>query len=643
MSSQTGTPLPLIVGFGGYNAAGRSSFHHAYRRMILESLSSIEYDTEIANLAVMMSLASVQDDGNYLCANGGSVSRSELSKLFGARVQQGTLVRRIGERDFFDPARVLSAHHARLSGSAGESLSFTLRKRQLPNPVPEDWHLSSVDGDDKKVLVSTQSLDRVLLETHRDLPVKAAGQLPEGFDPSAHYPSRFHPRGLQLAVLGASDAIRSMGISWEKVLSSVSPDSIAMYASSVMSQLDDLGLGGMLKSRLQGGRVSTKQLALGLNTMPADFVNAYVLGNVGMTSSVAGACASFLYNLRVGIDDIRSGRRRVVVVGNSEAPITSEIIDGYSTMGALGTDEALCKLDGVSEPDYRRASRPFSGNCGFTIAESSQYIVLMDDALAMELGAQIYGAATDVFVNADGFKKSISAPGAGNFLTFAKAVASARNILGEDIVRHRSFVQAHGSSTPLNRVSESEIFDRVAGAFGIENWPVAAVKSYLGHSLGPASGDQLSTSLGVFEHGIVPGIKTIDHIAEDVHQQHLHFPLQDLDCREQGLDVAFLNSKGFGGNNATGVVLSPRITESMLEQRYGKAQFMSYQSRREQYQLQAQDYDVKASRGDLNVIYRFGENMVDESQIEISPEKIKVPGFEHAIDLEVDNPYSDMR
>ena len=97
------------------------------------------------------------------------------------------------------------------------------------------------------------------------------------------------------------------------------------------------------------------------------------------------------------------------MIGSSEAPITPEVIEGYRTMGALAEDEALIKLDGgtFETPDHTRACRPFGENCGFTLAEASQFIVLFDDALALELGAQIYGSVADVFVNADGFKKSM--------------------------------------------------------------------------------------------------------------------------------------------------------------------------------------------------------------------------------------------
>ena len=87
----------------------------------------------------------------------------------------------------------------------------------------------------------------------------------------------------------------------------------------------------------------------------------------------------------------------------------------------------------------------------------------MDDALALELGATIHGAVTDVLVHADGYKKSISSPGVGNYITVAKAVARARRDFGDESVQRRSFVQAHGTGTPQNRTTESQILNGVAG------------------------------------------------------------------------------------------------------------------------------------------------------------------------------------
>ncbi len=628
--------LPVIVGFGGFNAAGRASGHHAYRRMVIESLPDVARQETLAGLAVMMGLVSYVE-GAYRDSADQTLGLADIEARYGEQILDGTLIRRI-DKTFFD---VDAAHWQKSAtlGSGDAPLVFELRKRDLPEPVPSDWQVEDVDGDRVRVTAAA-GLD-VKFDSYRDIPVKSAGQLPRGFNPGALYNSHYHPRALQLAVIGASDAIQSIGIKWQTVMAAVQPDQVGVYASNVMSQMDENGFGGLLQSRLKGGRVSAKQCPLGLNTMPADFVNAYILGSVGQTGAITGACASFLYNLQAAADDITSGKCRVAVVGCAEAPIVLEIIDGYATMGALASEEKLKKLDGTEEADPRRTSRPFGENAGFTMAEASQYVVLMDDALAIELGADIHGAVGDVFINADGFKKSISAPGPGNYITMAKAVASAKAILGEEAVKQRSLIQAHGSSTPQNRVTESQIFDQVAQVFGIDNWPVSAVKAYVGHSLSAASGEQLIASLGVFKYGIIPGIKTIDKVADDVFADRLQISTKDV-VASQPLDVAFLNSKGFGGNNATASIFAPHVVERMLTRRYGDKVITRYQDKREQVRAAAQAYDVAAQQGNFATIYHFGEGLIDESQIRLDQESVQLPGFAHPIDLTFTNRFADM-
>ena len=204
-----------------------------------------------------------------------------------------------------------------------------------------------------------------------------------------------------------------------------------------------------------------------------------------------------------------------------------EIIEGYAAMSALATDLNLAKMDGTTDPNHRKASRPFGENCGFVLGESSQYLVLMDDSLAIEIGANIHGSVMEVFTSADGFKRSISAPGPGNYITLAKAVANAIANFGAENVRSSSFVQAHGSSTPQNRTTESKILSEIASSFGINDWPITAVKAFVGHSLASASADQLINTLGILQHKVIPGIKTISSIASDVEQKNLSFILND--------------------------------------------------------------------------------------------------------------------
>ena len=625
--------LPVIVGFGGFNAAGRSSSHQAFRRMVLESLPINEQHDTIAGLACLMGLVSSQGE-IYVDLNGTELTLAAAFEQYRDLVIEGTLVRRV---EHFDSSNLPG--HRKIDFSEQQSAVFTMAKRDLPKELPNDWQTS--DLEDGRVEIITSGVDKHLVTVPYELAAKAAGQLPTGFDLTKHYNARFHPRGLQMSLLGASDAIHSMGIPWEKVAAQVRPDEIGVYSSSVFGQVDDQGMGGLFQARLKGERTTAKQVALGLNSMPADFVNAYVLGSVGHTEATTGACASFLYSLQAAVRDLRSGRRRIAVVGNAEAPITPEIMEGFSNMGALGSDENLCKIDGTAMADWRRASRPFGENCGFTLSEATQYIVLMDDLLAIELGADVHGAVPEVFINADGIKKSISSPGVGNYISFSKAVAAAVGIVGIETVQERSFVHAHGSSTPANRVTESELISRVADAFEINDWPVTAVKSYVGHSIAAAGGDQLMSALGTFKYGIIPGIKTVTALAEDVYQKRLNFALND-NISTMKMEVAFINSKGFGGNNASAILLSADKTNEMLLKRYGD-RFMDYIDPRETTRKSAADYAFQADRGNLAVIYRFGEELIDEQAVVITTTGMSIPGCSREIEFNTVNVWQDMQ
>jgi acetoacetyl-[acyl-carrier protein] synthase len=474
--------------------------------------------------------------------------------------------------------------------------------------------------------------------------VNSAGQLPSGFAPETLYAARSHPRGLQLTIFGASDALHALGIDWDLIRSKVPADKISVYAGSSMNQLDYDGYGGLLKARLLGKKITSKQLPLGFGEMPADFINAYMLGHVGNSGTNLGACASFHYNLSQALRDIRSGTHRVAVVGTSEAPITPDIIEAFANMGALADDENLLKLDaqlGRTTPDHRRACRPFGDNIGFTLAESAQFIVLFDDALALELGATIHGSVNDVFINADGFKKSIASPGVGNYLSMARATAATRAVVGEASLRTRTFVQAHGTSTPQNRVTESAIFSDIARHFGISKWPVTAIKSYLGHSIASAGADQLIMTLGTWKHGVIPGILTTQKIADDVTTEGLEFLLAHREVGADGMDAAILNSKGFGGNNATASILSPAFTRRMLETRHGKQALATWQQRNEAVTEKAANYEARTNREQVAPIYNYDHDVREGKDLRFDGNKLTLRGYE-SIDLDIPNPYANM-
>lgn len=630
--------LPVIVGFGGINSAGRSSNHYAYRRMVIDKLGQSTANETLTNLAVLMGLLQVKD-GKCFDAKDEVVSPDEFLTFHRELILNSTLIRKL-ENNLFDNTRLLQHASTVLSPVEGETLSFKIATRRLPEQIPANWQISALNDRESRVDV-TGNLEALLPDSYRGS-VNCAGQLPSGFDPAALYPSRNHPRSLQMTVYGASDALLSMGIDWESVRAHVNPDQIAVYAGSGMSQLDYNGNAGMLQARLLGKRVTSKQLPLGFAEMPADFINAYMLGNIGKTACNLGACATFHYNLNQAVRDIQYGTHRVAIVGNSEAPLVPEIFEGYSAMGALADDAKLKALDKLTEPDYRRACRPFAENVGFTLAESSQFIILFDDTLALELGANIHGAVNDVFINADGHKKSIASPGIGNYLTLAKAAAATKAVLGEKALRHNTFVQAHGTGTPQNRVTESAILNDVAVHFGIDKWPVAAIKSYIGHSIASAGADQLTSSLGVWKYGIIPGILSSKALADDVCTERLDFLLQHKEVEPEAIDAVILNAKGFGGNNATASILSPMITQKMLAHKHGKKALVPYLTANEKVTELSTAYEQQTNCQPITPIYKFDHHVRTGDDLKFINDSIKISGESLDIDLALANPYTDM-
>lgn len=606
--------LPVIIGMGGINCAGRTSGFHSYKRILCDVLAQSELENTWRDLAQRMGL------------------KDSLTPEVINVIKNGTLIRKI---ESFDPQNVTCHHKAKLSSSA-----FIIKKSKLPEVIPPEWMIEEHGNGEVKVNIAGEF--DILLSGKKSSLVSSGGNLPTGFDPGTLYNSHHHPRGLKLTVYGASDALNSLGMEWEEILKYIKPDEVSVYASSAFSQLDENSLVGLISMPLTGNRITSKMLALSLADMPADFVNSYVINSIGTTGANLGACATFLYNLKLGMLDIQLGKAKVAIIGSAEAPVVPEIVEGFSVMGALGTDDQLCALDNSTTVDNRRACRPFSTNVGFTIAEASQFVVLMNDELALQLGANILGSVADVFVNADGNKKSIASPGIGNYVTVAKATALAKAILGTQELQN-TYVQAHGTGTPQNRISESHILNETAKAFSIESWTVTAIKSYLGHSISAAAGDQLIMSLGVWKYGWIPGIKTIDHIASDVHRSHLNILTDHYFAGKEGeqMKAVIINSKGFGGNNATALILSPQQTKKMLQKKYGLEALKAYQNKNETIRSTSEATDLDACYGKERITYKFGECVIDDNAILIDSTKITFPEFKQGIDLPLHSPYRE--
>ena len=573
-------PLALITGFGGINSAGRSSSHISYKNLIFDTLTPKDQLEVLQDLAVMEGL--IEPIGrSWETTSGDSIDLKSYLIENQKSIRSETMVRKI-DREIYDTDGIITD----------------------------------------------------------DIQASAGGQLPSGFDPSSLYAARQHPKALQMTVFGMGDALGQLGIDWDVIQSKIGPDEVAVFSGAAIGQMDKFGFSGLMQSRLKGSRASSKNLALGLVEMSADFINAYILGSVGRTGHCVGACATFLYNLQLGKEAIESGSARFVVVGGSEAPITPEIVDGFYAMSALSDDKRMLELQALQNesiengPNQVKACRPFGNNIGMVLGESAQFTILMDDALAIELGANIYGSVPSVFSHADGYKSSISGPGIGNYITMAKCASSASKILGAASLKSRTFVHAHGTGTPANRTTESHILNEVAKTHGIKSWPVSAIKSYLGHSMAPASGDQLITSLGTWDKGVIPGIHSTDQIADDVYNSNLDILMEHKIEDPSYFEAAFLNAKGFGGNNASALILSPDKTKMILEEKFSHSKMKSYHAKLVATKKETEKHNRSCLKGRYNVTYKFNENVLQgETDVEIKKDSIRLKGFSQPIKL----------
>ena len=463
--------------------------------------------------------------------------------------------------------------------------------------------------------------------------VNAAGQLPEGIDLSKMYNSRQHPKGIQMTIFGVTDCLKNLGKDWDTELKPLlDPKKIGVFSGPAIGQLDYEGMGGLLQSRKIGKRASSKHLSMSLIGMSADFINAYVLGSLGKTGTVAGACATFLYNLDLALKGIKNNELDFSIVGSAEAPINPEITDGFLATTGIADDKKILEMqirnddENSMEVDHKNACRPFGDNAGMILGEAAQFVAVTTLEFAITNGLKILGGFTDVAINADGFKKSISSPGIGNYVTMAQSLSNTLK-LGCSI--QDSIVIAHGTGTFQNRSTESDVLNRVAEGFELKNWKVTALKGMLGHTMGPAAGDELITAIGIWNHGLIPGINTTKKLADDVLSDNLDFCLNTKEVDKEKVDAIYLNAKGFGGNNGSCGVVSPNFIKSKMD----KKDLKNYETKLSETEEKRTIYFEESINGKYDLIYRFNEEILDATKdIKITKNKISISDYKD-IDL----------
>lgn len=513
-----------------------------------------------------------------------------------------------------------------------ENLSNEEKKQVLKDLIS----LSEEKKTEKEILSGTlirqidDFLDPKGLMT-KQIGVNAGAKLPDFYEIDNLYNSKQHPRGIKMTVFGVNDALYNLGINWrEDIQPLLDPNRVAVFAGPAIGQLDEKGLGGLMQSRLQEKRASSKHLSMSLIEMSADFINAYILGSVGKSGQVAGACATFFYNLNAATTLIKSNEVDFAVIGSAEAPINPEVTDGFfATTGIADDKKILAMQERHGEPfdkvDFSKACRPFGDNCGLVLGESSQFAIVTSLEFAIEIGAEILCAVPNVFINSDGIKKSISSPGIGNYLTMGQAF---KKYLKDHEKPKLSCVIAHGTGTFQNRSTESDVLSKCATSMGMKDLRVTGLKGYLGHTMGPAGGDQLACSLGIFDHGIIPGLNSTPKLANDVITKNLNFCMKHEEIDTSELDAFFLNAKGFGGNNATTSIYKSDFVTKILPKLFSKSKLTAYEAALEKTRENKLVYNSNCLEGNFNLIYRANEEILNpETDLEMTSEAIKLKDY----------------
>jgi 3-oxoacyl-[acyl-carrier-protein] synthase II len=334
-------------------------------------------------------------------------------------------------------------------------------------------------------------------------------------------------RFLHLAVAAVHEALADARLD----MAAADPRRVGVIIGSGIGGVHSLLASQMTMVERGARRVSPFAVpALMLNSASAHI--SIMIGARGPNLAIATACATGTHALGEAAEMIRRGHADIMIAGGSEGAIVPIAVAGFENMQALSS-----RNDGP-----QRASRPFDRDRdGFIIGEGAGVVVLERLAHARARGARIYGELIGYGNTADAFH--ITAPsedGVGASECMLMALEDA-DISPAEV----DYINAHGTSTPLNDASETQAIKLVFGDHAYR-LAVSSTKSMTGHLMGAA--------------GAVEGVFCLLTLSEDLIPPTINYehpdPACDLDyvpnvARPARVNVAISNSFGFGGHNGT--------------------------------------------------------------------------------------------
>jgi 3-oxoacyl-[acyl-carrier-protein] synthase II len=364
--------------------------------------------------------------------------------------------------------------------------------------------------------------------------VKIAAEV-KGFDPSLTMDRKMvrrMSRFIHFGVAASAEAVRNSGLDFA-TLSPEERDRAAVVVNTGGGGMEQV-INGADTIRDKGpGQVSPFAIPALSGSMAAAMVSMQY-GITGPVITQVAACASGVIAYQDALRLISSGECDIVLAGGSEAPLLA------MAFAALGNMTALSKRN----DDPEGASRPFDRTRdGFVFGEGAGILVVESAEHALDRGATILAEILGAALTADAYHISAPEPtGRGATMAMTKALRQA-GIAPNEI----DYIVAHGTSTPLNDVTETRAIKAAFGDFAYK-LPISSPKSMVGHTLGAAGALSAIAAVGTIRDGwIAP---TINYHEPD--------PDCDLDYvpnekRQAKVDTAMINGFGFGGQNAVAI------------------------------------------------------------------------------------------
>ena len=361
-----------------------------------------------------------------------------------------------------------------------------------------------------------------------DLKVRIAAEVKD-FDGTKYVESKSELRKLDLfaqyAVAAAKEAVEDSGIT-----GTVEPERLGVYVGS--------GIGGMstfidetVKLYEKGpGRVSPLFIPQMIGNIAAGNI-AIKYNAKGVCLPVVTACATSNHAIGEAFHAIKHGYADAIIAGGAEAAVNRLAIAGFTNCMALTKSE-----------DPKRASIPFDKErSGFVLGEGSGIIILEEYEHAVNRGAHIYAEICGYGNTCDAHHVTAPDPEAEGGARAMKLAMAEAGIDGSENI----YINAHGTSTPLNDKSETLAIKKALGEENARKVKISSTKSMTGHMLGAAGAVEAIACAKALETGIIPPTIGYENFDEDCDLDYV--PNKAV---EGNADYAMSVSLGFGGHNA---------------------------------------------------------------------------------------------